>query len=72
MAGLIGVVGRGAVVYGPIDQQLGLLALLAGDRAAAVAHLEEAVAICDRIGAGPRGAQARARRAEARAARART
>jgi DNA-binding SARP family transcriptional activator len=65
-AGRIGVVGRGAVVYGPIDTQLGLLALLAGDRTAAVAHLEEAVAICERIGAGPRAARARARLEAAR------
>ncbi len=66
-AGLVAVVGRGAVVYGPIDTQLGLLALLTGDRAAAVAHLEDAVAMCERIGAGPRGVQARARLEAARA-----
>lgn len=67
-AGLIGVAGRAAACYGPLDHHLGLLATVAGDRAGAVAHFERAVEICERIGAVPRSAQSRARLVEARAA----
>ncbi|WP_217920938.1 ATP-binding protein [Miltoncostaea oceani] len=67
-AGLVGVVGRAAACYGPLDHHLGLLATVEGDHAGAVCHFEEALRICGRIGAVPRSAQVRARLAEARAA----
>ncbi|MGD9572862.1 MAG: AAA family ATPase [Thermoleophilia bacterium] len=64
-AGLIAVVGRAAVVYAPLDHHLGGLALLTGDRVAAVAHLERAVAAADAMGAVRWAARARARLREA-------
>ena len=66
-AGRVGVVGRAAACYGPLDYHLGLLAAVEGDHAGAVAHQEEALRICGRIGAVPRAAQVRARLDEARA-----
>jgi len=42
-----------AVCLGPTDRILGGLALLRGDRSAAVAHFEHAVALCERMGAIP-------------------
>ena len=42
-----------AVCLGPTNRILGGLALLRGDRAAALAHFERAVALCERMGAIP-------------------
>ncbi|WP_217915733.1 ATP-binding protein [Miltoncostaea marina] len=67
-AGLVPVVGRAALCYGPLDHHLGLLALTAGDPAAAAAHLEAAVREAERIGATRAAAMSRARLGRARAA----
>ena len=67
-AGRVGAVARAALCYGPVDLYLARLALVCGDPAAAEAHAARALAWCERAGAAPGIARARADLAGARAA----
>jgi eukaryotic-like serine/threonine-protein kinase len=58
-AGEIVVVGRAALSRGPVDRSLGLLAGACGRHADAVAHLERALAVCERAGDRPFAADVR-------------
>ncbi len=49
--GRYSTIGYGAVMWGPVDRALGLLATLLGDYDQAETHLRRALAMCDRIGA---------------------
>jgi hypothetical protein len=60
-SGLVAVVARAAACYGPVDAFLGVLAATAGRQAEAERHLAAAVEACERLGALPRAAIARAR-----------
>jgi hypothetical protein len=64
----VAAVARAVLCYGPVDLYLARLALLCGDPAAAEAHAARALAWCERAGAAPMIARARADLAGARAA----
>lgn len=65
-AGTVIVTAIAAVVPGLVDRHLGALALVAGRRDDAVVHLESALVLADRIGAGPEAERIRALLARAR------